>query len=111
MIYLIAILLASLVILLMLVLGVVYKGLAILNSIHEGLGVSDSTMGDVNFSGSGGLADVLLRKIWDLEKRMSLLQDIYEKLELIHEWTGMSPEEKEKIFKIRRLAADLKGKE
>lgn len=107
--YLIVIILVIFVVLLMLILAAIYKVLNVLSSVHEELKVSEFVIGDVNVSGSGGTADVILRKIWDIEKRMFLLQDIYEKIELIHDLTAMSPEEKEKIFEMRRLAAGLKG--
>lgn len=71
---------------------------------------SDEVILDVDTKwGAITLADILLRKIRDLERQQFTLNVISEKLEELHDFNLLSPEQKERIFELKNLAEMLKS--
>ena len=70
---------------------------------------SDEVILDVDTKwGAITLADTLLRKIRDLERQQFTLNVISEKLEELHDFIQLSPEQKDRIFELKKLDEILK---
>lgn len=70
---------------------------------------SNEVTSDVDVKwGATTLADILLRKIRDLERQQFTLKEIFEKLEEIQEFNELSPEQKHEIYACKGLTHKLR---
>jgi len=71
---------------------------------------SDAVVGDVDVKwGAVTLADTLLRKIRDIERQQFILSELRKKVEEIHDFNQLSPEQKKRIYVLKNLSETLKS--
>jgi hypothetical protein len=71
---------------------------------------SDAVVGDVDVKrGAVTLADTLIRKIRDIERQQFILSELQKKVEEIHDFNQLSPEQKKRINAFKNLSETLKS--